>query len=80
MVKDHYLARVAYNEDFIEDMQLFLKNIKLDARINALAKNKNQLFSVSIRYLIKKYNDNWKAYLLKKAQERKENATSNSSD
>lgn len=71
MVKGHYLARVCYDEEFKEEMDLFLENIAIDKDLDNLKlKNRNQRFSVAIRELIKWYNGKRSKALLKLAQER----------
>ncbi len=70
MAKARYMARVCYDEKFKEDLEKFFRIIKLDVRIDDLAKkNKGQRFSAAIRFLIQEYNEAMTADMIREINE-----------
>ncbi len=58
MPKAKYNVRICYDDDFKPHIEKFLRLIMLDKEIDKVVKkNKNQRFSVVIRFLIKRYNE-----------------------
>ncbi len=71
MTKANYTARISYDEDFVNDLNLFLQLIKVDKSITEKYPNRKNYFSLAVRGLIRYYNK--KRLEERKAQLKNEN-------
>lgn len=70
-----YRKTMYFSEDFLNEMELFLKNIKVDSRIKQdFFKNDEQRFSAMLRMIIAKYNQKFSEFLNEKRSARENEA------